>query len=170
MAAGKMKKMKLGWRGQVILVFGMIAAVVFLPTTMVLLIGMVPTLVACLIDRTSEQVKGMTVGAMNLAGCAPFVVDLWTSGHTPDRAVEIAFQPLAVIVMYAAAGLGYLIEWAMTGIVATFLSQKASRRLREITAEQDKLVERWGREVTGDIPLDPYGFPLTPGEEKEPAD
>lgn len=163
--AGKRKK--LGWRGQIILIFGMIAAVVFLPTTMVLLVGMVPTLVACLADRTAERVRGLTVGSMNMAGCAPFIVDLWTSGHTPDRAVEIAFQPLAIIVMYAAAGLGYLIEWAMSGIVATFLNQKAVRRLSDIEAEQQKLVERWGREVTGEIPLDPYGFPLEKPEEQK---
>lgn len=154
------RKKKLDWRGQVILVFGIIAAIVFLPTTIVLLIGMVPTVVAALLDRTSEQVRGMTVGSMNLAGCAPFVLELWTTEHTPDRAVEIAFEPLAIVVMYAAAAMGYLIEWAMGGIVSTFLGQKAARRLREIAEQQEKLVARWGREVTGEIPLDPFGFPL----------
>ena len=34
------------------------------------------------------------------------------------------------------------------------------------------LIERWGEEVTGDMPLDEYGFPLEqkqPDEEKKPA-
>lgn len=150
----------LGWRGQVLLIAAMIAAVVFLPTTMILLVGMIPTVVAVLVDRTRERVKGMTVGAMNLAGCFPFIMDLWTSGHTPENAAQIAFQPLAITVMYAAAGLGYMIEWAMTGIVATFLTQKAIRRLQDIGVQQENLAARWGREVTGEIALDPYGFPL----------
>lgn len=142
------------------MIAGMVAALVFLPTTMVLLVGMVPTAVAALLDRTHERVKGMTVGAMNLAGCSPFIIDLWTSGHTPENAAEIAFRPLAIVVMYAAAGLGYMIEWAMAGIVSAFLTQKAARRLHDIGVQQESLVARWGREVSGDIPLDPYGFPL----------
>lgn len=161
------RKKILGWRGQVLLISAAIAAIAFLPTTMVLLVGMIPTVVAALVDRTHERVKGMTVGAMNLAGCFPFIMDLWTSGHTPENAAQIAFRPLAITVMYAAAGLGYMIEWAMTGIVATFLTQKAIRRLQDIGEQQAGLVARWGREVSGDIPLDPYGFPLEREQEDD---
>ena len=164
--AGK-KKSKLGWKGQLLVTVGAIAAIVFLPTTIILFVGMIPTLVAVLVDRTAEQVRGMTVGAMNLAGCMPFVMDLWTSGHTPERAVEIVFQPLPIVVMYSAAGFGYLVEWAMTGIVVTFLEQKAAHRLRSIAAQQESLIGRWGREVSGEMPLDPNGFPLEQESDRE---
>lgn len=161
------KRNPLGWKGQVILICAIVMAVVFLPTTILLVIGMLPTFVATLVDRSREKVMGMTVGAMNLAGCTPFVIELWSGEHTPEHALEIVSQPLPVTVMYAAAALGYLIEWSMTGIVAAVMSQKATARLKAIDDQQKKLVERWGREVTGEIPLDPYGFPLGQTDEDE---
>jgi hypothetical protein len=69
--------------------------------------------------------------------------------------------------MFAAAALGYMIEWSMTGIVASIMSQKAIARLKAIDEQQKKLIDRWGREVSGEIPLDPYGFPLGQAEEDD---
>ena len=116
----------------------------------------------------------MTVGAMNMAGCAPFVMSLWAVANTPEYALRIITDPVAIIVMYSAAGLGYLIDWSMTGIVATFLTQKGKARVQDIEKLQAALVERWGPEVTGEIPIDSEGFPLeTPDsgeEESEEAD
>jgi hypothetical protein len=80
----KKKKNPLGWKGQMILVCSIVMAVVFLPTTILLVVGMLPTLVAALVDRTRERVLGMTVGSMNLAGCTPFVIELWSGEHTPN--------------------------------------------------------------------------------------
>jgi hypothetical protein len=163
----KKKKNPLGWKGQMILVCSIVMAVVFLPTTILLVVGMLPTLVAALVDRTRERVLGMTVGSMNLAGCTPFVIELWSGEHTPERALEIVAQPLPITIMFAAAALGYMIEWSMTGIVASIMSQKAIARLKAIDEQQKKLIDRWGREVSGEIPLDPYGFPLGQAEEDD---
>lgn len=163
------KKKPLGVKGQVILICTVITALLFLPTTILLLIGMFPTFVAALVDRTREKVLGMTVGSMNLAGCTPFVIELWSGEHTSERSIEIAANPLSIVVMYSAACLGYMLEWSMTGIVATIMTQKALARLRSIDERQASLIERWGREVTGEIPLDPYGFPLNKDDDESPG-
>jgi hypothetical protein len=55
---------------------------------------------------------------------------------------------------------GWIIDWATAGMVATIMQQSGVRRLADIKARQAALVERWGPEVTGDLPLDPYGFPV----------
>lgn len=154
------RRRKLGWKGQVILTALLITAVVFTPTSIVLLIGMMPTIVASFVDRTPEKTRGMTVGAMNLAGCAPFIIDLWSISNTAESALEIVTNPLSIIVMYVAAGMGYLIDWSVTGIVATFLIEKARARIAAIEKMQGALIERWGLEVAGDIPLDAEGFPV----------
>jgi hypothetical protein len=62
--------------------------------------------------------------------------------------------------MYSAAGIGYMIDWALSGIVATIMIQRSSGRLKAIRTRQDEMVERWGREVTGEMVLDSEGFPL----------
>lgn len=154
------KKKKIGAKGQLLGIVGLFTAIVFMPTTIVLLMGMMPTIVAAVIDRTGKGTKALTVGAMNIAGCTPFLIDLWTKGHTPEMAVTIISDPRTMIVIFSAAGIGYLISWAMSGIVGTIMIQRGGGRLKDIKKRQASLIERWGREVTGDIPLDPYGFPL----------
>lgn len=162
--AVKRKKKTVTWKGQLLGLCGFIAAVVFMPTTMILMLGMIPTIVAGVIDKDGKGTKALTVGAMNLAGCTPFLIDLWTRGHTAEMAVTIVSDPRTIIVIYAAAGIGYLINWAMAGIVGTIMVQRGHLRLKDIQKLEEALVERWGREVTGDLPLDPYGFPLEAAE------
>lgn len=163
------RKKGMGAKGQLLGLVGLFTAIVFMPTTIVLLMGMIPTIVAAVIDRTGKGTKALTVGSMNLAGCTPFLIDLWTQGHTAAQAVNIISDPRTMIVIFSAAGIGYLISWAMSGIVGTIMVQRGGGRLKEIKKRQARLIERWGREVTGEIPLDPYGFPIEIAEKSEPA-
>lgn len=138
----------------------LITAAICLPSAVIVFIGMMPAFVAGLMDRTRHGIRGWTVGAMNAAGCFPFLLELWSKGNSFQTAMNIVADPRTIIVIYSAAGIGYMIDWALTGLVATFLTQKGERRKKTIEAAQSDLVERWGREVTGDIPLDIHGFPL----------
>ena len=62
--------------------------------------------------------------------------------------------------MYSCALIGYLIEWICTIIVSGLMVQRGRARLDLIKKTQDEFVTRWGSEVSGDLPLDDYGFPL----------
>lgn len=165
MAKPAKKKRKLTWKETVFLVLSLLMAIVFLPTTVMLCVGMLPTIVCSLVDKTRGMVRTMSVGAMNLAGCIPFVIELWAKGHTFDISFNYLIQPRTIIVMYFAAAMGYLIDWAMTGIVRSIMVEKAKGRIRDIEKRHKALTERWGREVNGLVPLDPEGFPF-----EEPAD
>jgi len=139
------------------------SAALFLPTTIILMIGMLPTAAAAFVDKSGKNLKALTVGGMNLAGTMPFLFDLWASDHTMGNAFRLITNPRTIIVIYCAAAIGYMIEWAMTGIVTAILSQRAEMRLRDIKKAQDRLVQKWGPEVTGELPLDESGFPLESG-------
>lgn len=52
-----------------------------------------------------------------------------------------------------------MVDWALSGIVATVLVERAKGRVEAIRKEQDDLVS-WGTEVKGDMPLDAFGFPI----------
>ena len=97
---------------------------------------------------------------MNLAGCMPFLLELWTTDRTLDRAFSIILNPMAIIVIYSAAVVGYLIDWALSIMVASFLYDRGVSRKAAIEKRQQELIERWGREVTGSLPLDEQGFPI----------
>ena len=161
----KKKKLKGGRRGgalglQVMALCGLVTAFVFMPTTAMLCIAMLPTLAAGLSDRIRGETRALTIGAMNIAGATPFLLNLWSTGHNLDNALSIIMEPRTIIVVYSAAGVGWIIDWAVAGVVATIMLQGGTKRLADIKERQAALVERWGPEVTGDLPLDTYGFPL----------
>lgn len=142
------------------MILGVITALVFLPSTFLILIGMVPTPFAFLVDRSKRKNKVLAVGALNLSGCSPFLFELWTTDHSFEKSFEIVTDPYAIIVMWSAALVGYMVNWAMTGIVSATMVQRGQSRQKAIKKRQQELIERWGREVTGEIPLDPEGFPV----------
>jgi ascorbate-specific PTS system EIIC-type component UlaA len=171
MAKNKKKKKGLGFKGAIISVLIIFSAALFLPTTAFLLFGMLPTMAAYFADRKGGW-KAVTIGAMNMAGCTPFLLHLWTTENTVSYALSLITDPRTVIVIFSAASIGFLVEWAMSGIVVTVMTQRSKIRLSDMDKRRKNLIERWGEEVTGDMPLDEYGFPLEqkqPDEEKKPA-
>ncbi len=148
------------FKAQIFLIVGIITAAVFLPTTALLAVGMLPTGAAFLVDRTRKKSTMVTVGAMNLAGCTPFLLELWHESYSFEKSVSLVLNPYVLFVMYSAAAMGWLIDWAVAGLVASLLYQRGLARQRAIQERQKQLVERWGEEVTGSIPLDAGGFPL----------
>ena len=157
--AKKRKKSRSTWKAQIFLIAALMLGVVFNALAVILLVGMIPTIVAAIVDRSEGRMRAVTVGAINFAGCTPFLVEVFKKGNTIETAITYITQPRTIVVMYMAAGMGYLIDWAMTGIVSAIMVQRAKARIKEIKKDQKDLIERWGVEVTGTIPLDEYGFP-----------
>lgn len=158
--SSKAKPRKMSVKAQLIMAGFIVLATIFLPTSFLLCIGMLPTPAAALWDRGRKMTIVVAVGAMNLAGCTPYLLKLWAHGNSFDKAFDIVADPMNIIVMYAAAGVGYVISWAMTDITASILYKRGRARQKEIRKIQEKLTERWGRGVTGEVPLDPEGFPV----------
>lgn len=155
----KRKKNSVGWKGQIFLIVGILCCLMFSAIAVIMVVGMIPTIVATIVDRTEGRMRSMTIGAINFAGCAPFMVEVFKKGNNLETAITYILQPRTIVVIYFAAAMGYLIDWAMTGIVSSILVQKTKSRLKEIQKNQKDLTERWGVEVTGTVPLDEFGFP-----------
>ncbi len=158
MAKRRRKSKGFGWRAQILLIIAFFISVMFSAISIVLVIGMIPTIVATIVDRSEDRLKMLTVGALNLAGCMPFLLEIFKKGNDIGTAVGFITQPRTIVIMYMAAAMGYMIDWAMTGIVSSIMVQKGKARLKEIEKQQKMLSERWGVEVTGTIQLDEFGF------------
>lgn len=157
--AKKKKKQKVGIKGQILLIGAFISAIVFSSMSVLLGVGMIPTIVAAAVDRTKYRLRTWTVGAMNLAGCAPFMLEVWKKGATLELSLSYITQPRTIVVMYFAAGMGYVIDWAVTSLVSSIMVQRGKSRQNAIQKQQKELIERWGPEIAGTIPLDEFGFP-----------
>lgn len=122
-------------------------ALMIIPTMIVLSVALVPTLVAFLLERRKGFYGGLTVGAMNLAGAAPFLADLWFGGHTFQIAVGIITNVFAWMSFYGAALFGWAIYSTTPSVISAFMAMTADRRIASLREQQKDLVQKWGPDV-----------------------
>ena len=148
------------------LFFMVLGSIIFTPTTLVLAIGMLPTIVAYIVDRSYEKNKTFTIGSMNFAGCFPYLITLWTGENTTPVALNHIMNPETIIIIYSIAALGYLINWIVVAFVKTLIVQKSHMKIKTIDKNLKAMEERWGRKVSGKVDLDTQGFPRQQENEK----
>ena len=118
-----------------------------IPTVIVLAVALVPTLVAFIVERGKGYYGGITVGALNLSGTAPYLADLWFKGHTVPAAVGIITNVFAWMMFYGAAVFGWAIYSTTPSLVSTFMTMTAGRRITVLRETQRELVQKWGPDV-----------------------
>ena len=84
-----------------------------LSSMMILLFGMLPTLVAFIIDRSPRNYAMYCVGGMNFSGVFPYLLDLWTGNHEFNTAIDILTDVFNLLVMYSGAGFGWMLFMAI---------------------------------------------------------
>jgi hypothetical protein len=75
-----------------------VGAILLMPTTLIIAVGMLPTAVAIFVDNSRERLAGLTLGCMNFAGVMVPLLQLWKSGHSVDIAISILVQPYMLVV------------------------------------------------------------------------
>lgn len=156
----KSKKNKIGLKVWFYILLMAALSVMFLSMAVLLFVGMLPTLVAFVVDRVPGKSKTVTIGSMNFAGCFPYLLLMVVRPDNLDIAFQYLSDPMTIIVIYGAAAIGYIIHWSVTLGVSEALMQKSKRRIEKIEEQKKKLEERWGKKVNGQYTLDPYGFPV----------
>ncbi len=119
-----------------------------LPTVLVLVIGMAPTIVAFFTDRRKEKYAAFCVGAMNLLGVLPVALGMWTRDHSMDSAVRNVTNVFNWFLMYGAASLGWGLYAVTPAIVAFVLRIQIERRITKMQSYQRELIDEWGEGVT----------------------
>jgi len=170
----KNKKVKSkGSRGLTVWIFifaAILMSIVFLASTILLFVGMLPTLIAAVVVSKNHKNKALTIGAMNFAGCFAYLLSIWQSNDRMGTVLEILSNPMTVVIMYGAAGIGYIINWGVTNFVRQMMYSGAERKIKNIEKEKLNLIERWGKKVKGEIVLDINGFPVLTSKEKKEAE
>lgn len=142
-----------------------------LPTSVLLMVGLLPTVVAWIVDRDSEKSAALTVGAMNLCGIAPYVILLWQGGHSMERAMRFLADPSTWLVMYGAAAVGWVIYFLVPQVVAAGIAMRNESRIRTLEAQRATLVAEWGTAILGKDAdaAEPQGLLESPGGADAPA-
>ena len=121
--------------------------IISLSSVILLFFGMLPTLVALIVDRTSQKYAVFCVGGMNFSDVFPFLLDLWSGEHTVGSAMEILTDPFSLFLMYGAAGFGWMIFIAVPPVVGAFLTVMAQHRVIQLRRDQEELIEEWGEDI-----------------------
>lgn len=125
-----------------------VLAMAVLPTTIVLAVGMIPTLVAWIVDRDEEKYAPITVGVMNLCGVLPGLLELWQTGHTIGRASALVIDPYVLLWAFGAASVGWAIHMGLPPLVGLWHVWRTKGRIAELEDRQKQLVAEWGKAIT----------------------
>ena len=139
----------LGFKAFFLLFLLIVCMILFLPSTFLLMVGMLPTAVFYFVDQSEGRNKTFTIGAMNFTGCFPYLLALWRNGSSMEMALDFLQSPVTIIVMYGAAASGHLIDWIVKVIVTNILIEKAKYRLQKIEKIKENMIVRWGQGVQG---------------------
>ena len=138
-----------GMRKAVWILLCMVAMLVIsLPTVLLLLFGLLPTIVAWVIDRSQEKHATFCVCGMNFSGVFPFLTDIWFKNHSIDAAVRVLTNVFDLMVIYGAAAFGWMMFIAVPPVVTQFISAMLQRRVQVLRAQQQTIVEEWGEGVS----------------------
>lgn len=125
-------------------ILGMLFA---LPTMLVLTLGLLPTLVAFVVDMHPRKYAARSVAFLNFAGTLPFLLSLWTGRHDLVSAMKILTDVYAWLVIYSAAGMGWLIYMGMPSVAGFLMQFHAAQKVRRLEMARRKLVSEWGEDV-----------------------
>jgi len=137
-----------------ILLVGTLFLVIAAPTMILLFFGLLPTLVAYIIDRTAGKSATCSVGGLNLIGVSPYVISLWTGSNTIDAALTSVSDLFIMLVMYSSAAFGWLLFLAMPTVISSFVLVLQQRKVAQLRGEQKNLIDEWGAEVAALVEMD----------------
>jgi len=154
------------WVKYLILVLLFPFAALLLPTTLVFVTMMGPTIVAYITDRSREKHLGITVGLLNFAGTLPAIIDLWSRGQSHQAAMDLIGDVFVWVVAYGAAFGGWAIFGFMPSFVGTYFRMTTQTRIKGLIRKQKALIKEWGHAVAEGVSV---SLPAD-GEEDDPDD
>jgi hypothetical protein len=131
-------------RGALPLITLIVGALTILPTTIVVTFGLVPSLVALVVDDSRQRYLFRSVLGMNLAALWPFLERLWVHGNDMRTAMNIVSDVYTWAAIYGAAGLGWMMFLGLPSLMESYKQFIAERRIQKLTEAQEKLIEEWG--------------------------
>jgi hypothetical protein len=116
-------------------------------TIMVAIVGLLPAIVAWTVDRSKSKAAAYSVSCLNLAGVFPYLLPVWFAGDGIGAAMKTLTDAFALAVMYGAAACGWMLFLSLPPAVWVVQKAVADRRVAELRADQEQLIEQWGAKV-----------------------
>ena len=144
-------------RGKVIIAWVVAPMVVFafFPTILLMVIGLAPSIVAFIVDKRPGKVTARAIGYLNVAGCLPYAIKLWTGQNTITGVLSLVSEPSVLMIIYSSAAVGWMLNVIMAPIMMAYLAVQHELKIRSIGNRQEQLIKEWGGEVKGRAAMQP---------------
>jgi len=142
-------KKSMGAKGMFIGMVAAVSAVAMMPTTLLVVVGMIPTAVAYFVDNSKEKSLGPVIFYLNFAGVLPSLLKLWKNGHTVANSLAILMDPMMLALMLVPAACGWMLYAYIPYLVTGIIRHKAEMRIRTLEKYQQELIDHWGHTVSG---------------------
>lgn len=119
-----------------------------LPTLLLLLVGMLPSLVAVIVEKGPYRYAWICVGGLNFASISPWLFNLWFGRHTMAYAIEQITGVSMLLAAYGGAAAGWLLYLGVPPLVRAVLSATSHHRLDNLSKLQKNLADQWGEDVS----------------------
>lgn len=137
------KKNKLSFKAKFMLLISLVGSIfLFQQSTVLLLIGLLPSFVALIVDTTATKSWTKTVFCFNLAGIMPTMADIiFTS---TGNALESRINDMNMWLMaYSAAGAAWVFIWLGPRIAHAWLSVYAENSIERHLAKMKQIDDEW---------------------------
>jgi hypothetical protein len=128
-------------------IFVALGTVFFPPTMLVLLSGMIPSIVAALLNTRRGNGNLPAMIALNLSGVIPVLGILWQRGGTFHEAFILLVDVYMWLAMFGGAGIAMFLTWSVPVCMYAIYDVQAKSSVRKLLKQQRKLVEEWGAQV-----------------------
>lgn len=134
-----------------ILVLTVLSAVlIFLGLTYIvglIVIGLMPAVVANVVEKRNRRFASKAVSAFNLAGILPFFFKL---GGTPNpnlAAKEMISDPYVWLMIYGFATFGWVLIQVLPQLTLLILLVRSEYTIKKLKNYQEELVKEWGEVI-----------------------
>ena len=146
------KVQEFSWKSNLrALSWGLLIAAMFifisLPSMILILFGMMPTIFAWIIDKSEKKYAMFSILGMNLSGLLPYLMDIWFKDHTTEAAINVLSNIFDLIIIYGSAIFGWIMFISLPPVIITFLMAISDRRIALLEGNQKKLTEEWGEDI-----------------------
>jgi hypothetical protein len=142
-----MEQIDFTFRPKLMLLLLIPLAMVFLPTTAVVTTGMIPTLVALVVDSSPKRYLTVTVGGLNLIGSCYFLHLLWAQPQGVHAVLSVLGSSYGWLCSLTGAGCGWLLFLGMPTVIRSIAAAQAKIRLFRLNRDMEQMVKDWGPEV-----------------------
>ena len=132
-----------------LLIIFSLAAIVFIQMTYIfLIIGMLPSIVAYIVDKRPGKMAFQAVACFNLAGMLHYLAELvFIQGNDPGAVQQMMQDGTVWLTIFTSAAMGWVMIFALPYLMNTILAGINSGQVMRLESMQKKLEDKWGDDI-----------------------